>query len=99
VLVSSFQAAQRRAIAALRLQDQRKSDFLAVFAHELRNFLSPVSAAMTAIGLRGANDMGRAEPPRMMKCRLAPDRSLTPTLSQRARERWCCANFIVMIRS
>jgi hypothetical protein len=40
--------------------------------------------------------MGRAEPPRMMKCRLAPDRSLTPTLSQRARERWCCANFIVM---
>jgi conjugal transfer mating pair stabilization protein TraN len=39
--------------------------------------------------------MGRAEPPRMMKCRLAPDRSLTPTLSQRARERWCCANFIV----
>jgi hypothetical protein len=39
--------------------------------------------------------MGRAEPPRRMKCRLAPDRSLTPTLSQRARERWCCANFIV----
>jgi hypothetical protein len=41
--------------------------------------------------------MGRAEPPRMMKCRLAPDRSLTPTLSQRARERWCCANFIVTV--
>jgi glycine/D-amino acid oxidase-like deaminating enzyme len=31
-----------------------------------------------------------------MKCRLAPDRSLTPTLSQREeRERWCFANFIV----
>jgi glucose-6-phosphate 1-dehydrogenase len=29
--------------------------------------------------------MGRAEPPRMMKCHLAPDRSLTPALSPRAR--------------
>jgi len=43
--------------------------------------------------------MGRGEPPRTMKCRLAPDRSLTPTLSQRARERTCCANFIVTFRS
>jgi 3-hydroxyisobutyrate dehydrogenase len=33
--------------------------------------------------------MGRCEPPRMMKGRPAPDRSLTPTLSQRARERTC----------
>ncbi|MBK1700337.1 hypothetical protein [Thiococcus pfennigii] len=41
--------------------------------------------------------MGRAEPTRMMTCRLAPDRYLTPTLSQRARERRCCANFIVVI--
>ncbi len=31
----------------------------------------------------------------MMKGRLAPDRSLTPTLSQRARERTCCADFVV----
>jgi len=30
-----------------------------------------------------------------MKCRLAPDRSLTPTLSRRARERTRYANFIV----
>jgi hypothetical protein len=29
--------------------------------------------------------MGRVEPPQMMKCRLAPDRSLTPTLSPRER--------------
>ena len=41
--------------------------------------------------------MGRAEPPRTMKGRLAPDRSLTPTLSRRARERTRCANFIVEI--
>jgi len=39
--------------------------------------------------------MGRAEPPRTMKRRLAPDPSLTPTLSRRARERTRCANFIV----
>jgi len=32
----------------------------------------------------------------MMKCRLAPDRSLTPALSRREREIWCrYANFIV----
>jgi signal transduction histidine kinase len=61
VLVSSFQAAQRRAMAALRLQDQRKSDFVGVLAHELRNFLSPVSAAVTAIELRGADDQVIAE--------------------------------------
>jgi hypothetical protein len=42
-----------------------------------------------------ANDHGasRATPDDEMSPR--PDRSLTPTLSQRARERWCCANFIV----
>ncbi len=38
--------------------------------------------------------MGRGDPPQMMKRRLAPDRSLTPTLSQRARERTCCADSI-----
>jgi len=41
--------------------------------------------------------MGRAEPPRTMKSRLAPDRSLTPTLSRRARERTRYANLIVTI--
>jgi len=33
-----------------------------------------------------------------MKCRLAPDPSLTPTLSRRARERTRCANFIVNVQ-
>jgi hypothetical protein len=46
--------------------------------------------------LAGLTTMGRAEPNRTMKqCRLAPDRSLTPTLSQRARERTRCASFMV----
>lgn len=36
--------------------------------------------------------MGRAAPSRTMTCRLATDRSLAPTLSDRARERTCCAN-------
>ncbi len=39
--------------------------------------------------------MGRGEPTRTMKCRLARDRSVTPSLSQRARERSCYANFMV----
>ncbi len=43
----------------------------------------------------GLTIMGRADPPRTMKCRLAPDRSLTPTLSQRARGRTCSANFML----
>jgi hypothetical protein len=42
-----------------------------------------------------ANDHGASRATPDDECRLAPDRSLTPTLSQRARERWCCANFIV----
>ena len=49
----------------------------------------------SAYNLRCLTIMGRAEPPRTMKCRLAPDPSLTPTLSRRAREQTRCANFIV----
>ncbi len=41
--------------------------------------------------------MGRGQPPQMRKGRLAADRSLTPTLSQRARERTCFAKSIVWI--
>jgi len=41
--------------------------------------------------------MGQGEPSQSMKCRLAPDPSLTPSLSQRARERTRFANFIVSI--
>ncbi len=51
--------------------------------------------AVSEAGRNSLTIMGRAEPPRMMKGRLAPDRSLTPTLSQRAREPPCCADFIV----
>jgi len=48
-------------------------------------------------GWSGQTIMGRAEPPRTMESRLAPDRSLTPTLSQQARERLCCAKSIVRV--
>jgi len=56
VLINWFQAAQRRAVAALSLAGQRKSAFMAMLAHELRNFLSPVSTALTAIRLNAPDD-------------------------------------------
>ena len=56
--------------------------------------MTPSKASLRSVPL---TIMGRAEPPRSMKCRLAPDPSLTPTLSRRARERTRCANFIVSL--
>jgi signal transduction histidine kinase len=56
VLINWFQAAQRRATAVSSLANQRKSAFMAMLAHELRNFLSPVSTALTAIRLKAPDD-------------------------------------------
>ena len=48
--------AQRRLILALRLQDQRRGEFMTVLAHELRNFLSPVSLTLAVLKARGTGD-------------------------------------------
>jgi len=48
--------AQRRLILALRLQDRRRGEFMTVLAHELRNFLSPVSLTLAVLKSRGAGD-------------------------------------------
>ncbi len=48
--------AQRRLILALRLQDQRRGEFMTMLAHELRNFLSPVSLTLAVLKSRGAGD-------------------------------------------
>jgi signal transduction histidine kinase len=58
VLISSLSAAWRRLEQALRLQDRRKDEFLAVLAHELRNPLSALLNALHALRLgesRGAD--------------------------------------------
>jgi signal transduction histidine kinase len=47
---------QRRLILALRLQDRRRGEFMTVLAHELRNFLSPVSLTLAILKSRGAGD-------------------------------------------
>ncbi len=44
--VEELSAAQRRTEAALRDADRRKTDFLAVLSHELRNPLAPVQNAL-----------------------------------------------------
>jgi signal transduction histidine kinase len=48
--------AQRRLILALRVQDRRRGEFMTVLAHELRNFLSPVSLTLAVLKARGAGD-------------------------------------------
>ncbi|HEY3571316.1 MAG TPA: ATP-binding protein [Thermoanaerobaculia bacterium] len=47
---------QRRLILALRLQDRRRGEFMTVLAHELRNFLSPVSLTLAVLKSRGNGD-------------------------------------------
>jgi signal transduction histidine kinase len=61
LLINWFQDAQWRAVSALRLQNRRKSEFMAMLAHELRNFLSPVSASVAAVQLRAPGDPVIAE--------------------------------------
>ncbi|MFD2365089.1 ATP-binding protein [Pseudoduganella sp. GCM10020061] len=46
-------AAQTQAQDALRLADQRKDEFLATLAHELRNPLAPIRNAITLINMIG----------------------------------------------
>ena len=45
-LINWHHEVQRRPIVALRLQDRKRSELMAVLAHELRNFLSPVSLSL-----------------------------------------------------
>lgn len=47
-----------RAEAALRQADQRKDEFLAMLAHELRNPLAPISAAAELMGFLRLDDAG-----------------------------------------
>jgi signal transduction histidine kinase len=56
LLINWLQEKQRRLIAALRRQDRQKSEFMAVLAHELRNFLSPVATAVEVIKVRASAD-------------------------------------------
>jgi len=48
---------QRRAETILRETDQRKDEFIAVLAHELRNPLAPIRNAVQVLKLRGNADM------------------------------------------
>ncbi len=43
----------RRSAAALKLADQRKDEFLAMLAHELRNPLAPIRSAVEILNLSG----------------------------------------------
>ena len=56
IFINWHHEAQRRLIAALRLQDQRRGEFMTVLAHELRNFLSPVSLTLAVLKSRGTGD-------------------------------------------
>jgi signal transduction histidine kinase len=55
VFLNLLQESQRRMTAALSLEAKRKSHFMAVLAHELRNFLSPVSSAVGVLRVQTAN--------------------------------------------
>ena len=47
---------RKRAEEALRVADQRKDEFLAMLAHELRNPLAPISSAAAMLGLAYAHE-------------------------------------------
>jgi signal transduction histidine kinase/ActR/RegA family two-component response regulator len=55
VAISVDISARVRAEKALKDADQRKDEFLAMLAHELRNPLAPIGAAASLLALDGAN--------------------------------------------
>jgi signal transduction histidine kinase len=57
-LLGLFQGARERLEKSLRERDRRRAEFLAVMAHELRNFLSPLTTAVRV--LRGGEMRGPA---------------------------------------
>src|SRR5262245_58644003 len=61
VLINSLTEVQRRLNQALRDQDRRRGEFLAVLGHELRNFLNPISTA-TAVLRMSAGRPDKLEP-------------------------------------
>jgi PAS domain S-box-containing protein len=60
---------RKRAELALRLADQRKDEFLAMLAHELRNPLAPISSAVKIMELVAPD-----APPQVQKAREVIDR-------------------------
>jgi signal transduction histidine kinase len=60
-LISWLNARRRRLEAELRRRDRRKDEFVAALAHELRNFLSPVSNVLHVLRA-GGTDGGLAAP-------------------------------------
>lgn len=56
MLINSLNLKRRRLEAALRLQNRRKSEFMAVLAHELRNFLSPMTPSVAVLASRTEGD-------------------------------------------
>jgi signal transduction histidine kinase len=61
ILISLSQGMQRRLIEALRMQNRRKSEFMAVLAHEMRNFLSPVATSIDILKLSRDGEPHSAE--------------------------------------
>jgi signal transduction histidine kinase len=55
-LLGLLLGARERSERSLRERDRRRSEFLAVMAHELRNFLSPLRAAVGVLRGGGARD-------------------------------------------
>lgn len=56
ILISSLYALQHRLEITLRARNRRQSEFMAILAHELRNFLAPIPHAVAAMRLRGSGD-------------------------------------------
>ncbi|MBL8796204.1 MAG: DUF4118 domain-containing protein [Planctomycetia bacterium] len=56
LLINVLQESQRRLAALLRYRNERQGQFMSVLAHELRNFLSPITIGLATLRLRGKHD-------------------------------------------
>jgi signal transduction histidine kinase len=61
IFLNVLAESQRRLLTELRAEGQRKTQFLAILAHELRNFLSPVSTAVAVLRVEAEQNKLRAD--------------------------------------
>jgi len=76
---------QQRSAAQLRANDQRKDEFLAILAHELRNPLAPISNGLQILNLAYEKDIETAAVRQMMARQLANMKRLVDDLLEVSR--------------
>src|SRR5690606_6279609 len=83
--IREYLAEQKRAEEQLRANDQRKDEFLAILAHELRNPLAPISNGLQILNFAYRDDAQTLDVRQVMERQLGSMRRLVDDLLEVSR--------------